>query len=61
MILLGLLLGLASTLFCLYCGVYAFNNELWYELFCVIGGWVLCLYCSYLFAISNKLVQNELK
>lgn len=56
---ISFLLCIGSIVFSTICGVYAYNNEMWYELFCTIGGCVLMVYCSYLFANSSKYMKEE--
>lgn len=56
---IGFLLGMFGVIFCTICGVYAYNNEMWYELCCCVGACVLCVYCGYLFTMCSKYVKDE--
>jgi hypothetical protein len=53
-LMIGLILGIASVILCTFCAIYAYNMEMWYELGCTIGGCILMLYCSYLFATCGN-------
>lgn len=58
-IITSIVIALASTSFCTWCCTYAYNHEMWYELFTTIGGYFGILIICHLLYTYKSFMEDE--